>query len=147
MPDEAEARAAAARINTLLIELWRVSEGEGPQYDDFELSAQQHAVLERIANNPEITSGELAADLGVTKGAISQHLGVLEAGGYIARRRSERDGRVQVLELQNRGRKYRDALVSYEDFLVDRYLERLSADDLTEIAAALSKLKGAFTSD
>ncbi|GAA1642966.1 MULTISPECIES: MarR family winged helix-turn-helix transcriptional regulator [Brevibacterium] len=147
MPDEAEARAAAARINTLLVELWRVSEGEGPQYDDFELTAQQHTVLERIANNPEITSGELAADLGVTKGAISQHLGVLEAGGYIARRRSERDGRVQVLELQDRGRKYRDALVSYEDFLVDRYLERLSAEDLTEIAAALSKLKGAFTSD
>ncbi|MFC9443206.1 MULTISPECIES: MarR family winged helix-turn-helix transcriptional regulator [unclassified Brevibacterium] len=147
MPDEAEARAAAARINTLLVELWRVSEGEGPQYDDFELTAQQHTVLERIANNPEITSGELAADLGVTKGAISQHLGVLEAGGYIARRRSERDGRVQVLELQDRGRKYRDALVSYEDFLVDRYLERLTAEDLTEIAAALSKLKGAFTSD
>lgn len=147
MPDEAEARAAAARINTLLVELWRVSEGEGPQYDDFELTAQQHTVLERIANNPETTSGELAADLGVTKGAISQHLGVLEAGGYIARRRSERDGRVQVLELQDRGRKYRDALVGYEDFLVDRYLERLSAEDLTEIAAALSKLKGAFTSD
>ncbi|OYO03369.1 hypothetical protein CGZ94_02955 [Enemella evansiae] len=149
MPAETEARAAAARINQLILELWIETEGQGPQYQhsDFELTGQQHAVLERIANDPEITSARLAADLGVTKGAISQHLGVLEKGGYLTRRRSERDGRVQVLELQPRGVAYRDALRRYEEFTVDRYLAKLSADDIAEIVAALTKLKSAFAKE
>ncbi|WP_141212379.1 MarR family winged helix-turn-helix transcriptional regulator [Enemella evansiae] len=147
MPAETEARAAAARINQLILELWVETEGQGPQYADFELTGQQHAVLERIANDPEITSARLAADLGVTKGAISQHLGVLEKGGYLTRRRSERDGRVQVLELQPRGVAYRDALRRYEEFTVDRYLAKLSADDIAEIVAALTKLKSAFAEE
>ncbi|WP_453984489.1 MarR family winged helix-turn-helix transcriptional regulator [Brevibacterium casei] len=146
MPNEAD-RQSAAQINQILLDLWLAAEEKGPQYSDYELTSQQHAVLERIAENPEITSSELAAALEVTKGAISQQLGVLEKGGYIARRRSERDGRVQVLELQKRGMAYRDALKGYEDFLIDRYLEKLSAEDIAEIVAALSKLKAAFADD
>lgn len=149
MPADARARESAAQINQLILELWVETEGQGPQFQhsDFELTGQQHTVLERIANDPEITSARLAAEMGVTKGAISQHLGVLEKGGYISRRRSERDGRIQVLELQERGIAYRDALRRYEEFTVDRYLARLSADDIAEIVAALTKLKAAFTKE
>ncbi|WP_434965097.1 MarR family winged helix-turn-helix transcriptional regulator [Brevibacterium casei] len=138
-------RESAAKINQLILELCLATEGQGPQYSDWDLTGQQHSILERIAADPEVTSSDLAAELNVTKGAISQQLGVLEKGGYIARRRSEHDGRVQVLDLQERGIAYRDALANYEDILVDRYLERLSAEDIAEIVSALSKLRAAFT--
>lgn len=143
--ERAAARESAAQINQLILELWLATEGQGPQYSDWDLTGQQHSILERIAADPEVTSSDLAAGLEVTKGAISQQLGLLEKGGYIARRRSEHDGRVQILDLQERGIAYRDALRSYEDFLIDRYLEKLSAEDIAEIVSALSKLRAAFT--
>ena len=43
-----------------------------------------------------------------------------------------------------RDRRYRDALQQFEKYTVDRYLERLSSSDITEIVAALQKLQAAF---
>lgn len=137
-------RASAAQINELILDLWIATERNGPRYDEFPLTSQQHAVLGLIVTRPEATPRALADALGVTRGAISQHLGVLEREGYIHRRRSSQDGRVQVLELGERGRAYRDTVHRFEQYSVDRYLTRLSPGDLADVLAALTKLKTAF---
>ncbi len=142
--DAQHARRAAAQINDLIVDLWITTERNGPRYDEFDLSSQQHAVLSHIVSQPEITPNELALALGVTRGAISQHLSALEQAGYISRERSERDRRVHVLRLEPLGERYRDALQQFEKYTVDRYLERLSSSDITEIVAALQKLQAAF---
>lgn len=134
----------AAQINRLIVDLWVATEKSGPRYDDFALTSQQHAVLTLIITEPEMTPRRLADRLGVTKGAISQHLGVLEKEGYIVRRRSEQDKRVQVLLLQDKGERYQQSLRQFERYSLDRYLTKLSPQDLAEIVAALTKLKNAF---
>lgn len=146
MPEEASqpTRESAAQINQLILDLWIATERDGPSYDEFELTSQQHAVLSLIVSQPGMSPRALADALGVTKGAISQHLSVLERDGYISRRRSDRDGRVQVLQLERRGRDYRDSLQQFEQYAIDRYLAKLSASDIAEIIAALRKLKRAF---
>ncbi|MBF6245673.1 MarR family transcriptional regulator [Nocardia elegans] len=137
-------RESAARINELIVDLWIATERSGPRYDEFELTAQQHAVLSLIVSQPGMTPRALSDALAVTKGAISQHLGVLEREGYISRQRSERDRRVQVLHLEKRGREYRDSLQRFERYAVDRYVATLSSSDIAEIITALTKLKSAF---
>ena len=138
------ARQSAAQINELILDLWIATERDGPRYDEFDLTGKQHAVLSLIATQPELSPHALAAALGVTKGAISQHLHTLELEGYISRRRSDRDRRVQVLQLEQRGRAYHETMQRFEQYTVDRYLNRLSGADIAEIIAALQKLKGAF---
>ncbi|WP_341998896.1 MarR family winged helix-turn-helix transcriptional regulator [Microbacterium sp. LWH7-1.2] len=146
MPNEAEEHLviAAARINALVFELWLAVERDGPRYDEFELTGQQHAVLGRIVADPDITPRALAEALGVTKGAISQHLTLLKREGYLSRRRSDRDGRVHVLHLEERGRDYQAMLQRYQQYSIDKYITKLSATDVDEIVAALEKLRNAF---
>ncbi|MGJ0203667.1 MarR family transcriptional regulator [Leucobacter sp. gxy201] len=120
------------------------TEGQAPRPEDFELTGQQHAVLELIAADSSLTPRLLAEALGVSKGAISQHLTALENGAYITRTRSAVDGRVQVLQLGVRGEEYRESMNRYEQYIADTAAEKLSARDLAEIVAALEKLKSAF---
>lgn len=136
--------ALATQINELVKDVWVAIEREGPSYDEFDLTSTQHVVLGLIVTQPGITASELADALDVTRGAISQHLTVLEDGRYISRRRSKRDGRSQVLELDRRGREYQEKLQAFEQFATDRYLSRLSPDDLSDIVAALQNLKTAL---
>ena len=147
MPDEAEQHlaAAAVRMNDLVFELWLAVEHNGPRYDEFELTTQQQAVLGRIVADPDITPHALAETLGVTRGAISQHLTLLEREGYLSRRRSGRDGRVHVLHLEERGRQYQAMLQRYEQYVIDKYLAKLSPTEVDEIVAALEKLRNVFT--
>ncbi len=114
------------------------------RFDEFDLTSQQHSVLGLIVTEPDITPLGLAKALGVTKGAISQHLNSLEQRGYIQRQRSDRDRRVRVLRLQAVGERYQQRWREFENYTLDRYLSKLTAADLTEIVAALSKLKCAF---
>ena len=92
----------AARINQLVLDIWLATERNGPRYDDFDLTGQQHAALGLVVAHPGITPTRLADELGVTKGAVSHHLAALEKAGYLTRRRSDDDGRVQVLDLAKR---------------------------------------------
>lgn len=147
MSDRATAYESAMRINQLIVDLWMATEGQAPRPEDFELTGQQHAVLELITADASITPRLLAESLGVSKGAISQHLAALEKGEYITRTRSENDGRVQVLRLGRRGEGYRESMRRYEKYMADTAAERLSAEDLAEIVAALTKLKSAFVRD
>ena len=106
---------AAAQINQLIVDLRLATEHNGPRFDDFLLTSQQHAVLTLIISDPGITPRRLADRLGVTKSAISQHLAILEQGDYIERRRSEHDKRVQILLLRENGERYQKACMSSSD--------------------------------
>lgn len=138
---------SAAQINQLIIDLWMATERSGPRYEDFDLSTQQHALLDAVIKNPRIGSRELAEALGVTKGAVSQQLAKLEHDGFIVRERDDRDARKQVLRLAERGRAYDASVRGYEAFLLERYTSRLSAVDVDEIVAALTKLRDVFGPD
>jgi DNA-binding transcriptional ArsR family regulator len=59
----------------------------------------RRAILDRLTEAPSSVS-ELAAPLGITLTAVSQHLGVLQASGLA---RSEKTGRVRTCSLETAG--------------------------------------------
>lgn len=138
------AHELATEINDLVTQLWIAAEREGPRYDELDLTNQQHAILGLIVSRPGITASGLADTLGVTRGAVSQHLAALERERYIRRRRSELDGRSQLIELDRRGLAYQERLQTFEQFAVSRYVSHLPEEDLSHIVSALQKLKIAF---
>ncbi|WP_020495342.1 MarR family winged helix-turn-helix transcriptional regulator [Sciscionella marina] len=142
--EKTDRRALAARINQLFVDLWVESERRGPRYDDFGLTVQQQLVLGKIVDDPNITSKELAEGLGVSQGAISQHLARLEKDEYISRQRSPHDGRVHVFRLEKRGTAFRRVLRRYDQKLFEAYAAKLSVSDMAEIESALEKLKRVF---
>ncbi|MGX1977004.1 MarR family winged helix-turn-helix transcriptional regulator [Streptomyces kronopolitis] len=142
--DDIPEHALAARINQSLMDLWLRTEQHGPRYDDFALAAQQHVVLGEIVADPDVTPKQLAETLGISKGAVSQHLTRLERDHYISRQRSPHDGRVRVFQLEPRGTAYQRAVHHYEQHLAGTYIAKLSLTDMQEINTALTKLKQVF---
>lgn len=96
-------------------------------------------------NRPGIAPGELAEALGISRSAISQHLGALEKGGYLVRHTSEDDRRKQVLRLGPLGIRYERTTRQFEAYTSGRYLAKLNHLEIEEIVAALTKLRGAFS--
>ncbi|MET9267662.1 MarR family transcriptional regulator [Amycolatopsis sp. NPDC004079] len=139
-----ETRALADRINQLIVDMWAAVERKGPRYDEFELTNQQHLILGLIIRDPDVTPKQLAEKVGVSKGAISQHLARLEQDGYLSREKSPADGRVQVFRLRDHGVAYQRAMEHYDRYLEDSYAANLTPAEMEQIAASLEKLKRAF---
>ena len=69
-----------------------------------DLSIASMAVLGSLFRHGDLTVGELAALERVQPPSMTRKVNGLEAGGYVARRRHETDGRVVVVTLTDRGR-------------------------------------------
>lgn len=137
-------RAMAAEINALVKEIWVAIEREAKDYDEPSLTSQQHVILDLVVTRPSIAASEIASTLNVTRGAVSQHLAVLEGQKYIKREPSSEDARRQTIELDQRGLKYEERMQAFEQRSQDRYLTHFSKQDLDEVVLALQKLKGIF---
>jgi DNA-binding MarR family transcriptional regulator len=73
------------------------------RHPDNPLSLSQMTVLGTLHRHGEMTLGDLAAHERVQPPSMSRTVGCLESDGYVARRQSEADGRVQLIALTERG--------------------------------------------
>lgn len=138
--ENTQKQALAGQINQLITQMWVATERDAPRYAQFELTGQQHVILYQIVKHPQVTPKQLAEQLGVSKGAISQHLTRLEQEGYFVREKSPQDKRVAVFRLRPLGMQYQEVLRQYEQYFSDAYVRTLSLDELKEITEALNKL-------
>jgi DNA-binding MarR family transcriptional regulator len=76
-----------------------------PALQERGLSVAEWIALSRIGATAGLSCAELAAAMGMTRGAISKVLDKLQHKEWIARAVSEADSRVQVLSLTRRGRR------------------------------------------
>jgi DNA-binding MarR family transcriptional regulator len=113
-------------------------------------------VLERVraADHPELRSshgfifqvlipgpvsiGEIAGALGVTSQAVSQSVAELERLGYVARRRSDDDGRRRLVALTTKGRDAVDAGRRARTEISREIARAIGRDRARELAAALA---------
>ena len=72
------------------------------------LQSAHHDILEYLSrcNRYSDTMQTVAEYMGLTKGTVSQSIKLLEEKGYIKKNSDIRDGRVQHLQLTDRGREY-----------------------------------------
>lgn len=116
----------------------RLREVEGPT----ELSAAQTSALRRIWKGEAAGSSALAALEGVRPQSMAAILTALERLGLIARRADPDDGRRQLVELTELGRRRVEARrAARDEWLAQALSTRLSDEELGQLSAAVALLE------
>ncbi len=108
------------------------------------LSHAQYGLLFGLAEQPELPASQLAAIADLAPGTATQMLDHLEAHGLVTRVRSERDKRVVLVSLTQRGG---ELVRERRALLEERWQEALagfSDADLRTAAAVLDRLSELF---
>lgn len=104
------------------------------------ISVAEWVVLSRVGSKRGITSGELANELNLTRGAISKIVEKLEAKGLISRSSVEDDARVKKLFLTGNGNELLPQLVQIADDNDRRFFDGLSSSEKKALRRLLQKL-------
>jgi DNA-binding MarR family transcriptional regulator len=102
-----------------------------------EVSYAQCSLLFGLAEGGEVSASELAAFAGVAPATASQMLDSLAAGGFVERTRSERDRRLVLVSLTNRGS---ELVASRRAHFEDLWAHALAEFDESELATATAVL-------
>jgi DNA-binding MarR family transcriptional regulator len=101
----------------------------------------QASLLWAIRTSPGIGVRELAEREGVSPPAMTAYVDRLEAAGFVARRRSERDRRRVELDLTEDGARVLRSVRSRRTAWLAARLRRLEPDELEAIERALPALR------
>jgi DNA-binding MarR family transcriptional regulator len=110
----------------------------------WELTIPQLRALSLVADRPSCTMGELSESLGIGLSAATGLADRLVQHGLLEREADPEDRRLVRLRLTEAGRRAREACRSEKRRQVEEALQRLSADEQSQIAAALVLLHGAL---
>src|SRR3954468_8863611 len=97
------------------------------------LSFAHYPLLSALARSGEMSSGQLAADAGLTPATVTQMVDALVAAGLVERSRSEADRRVVTTRLTDEGRR---RVERKEAELIEKWRDALSQFDARELEAA-----------
>ncbi len=111
---------------------------------DCDLSMPWFEVLLRLGRSPEYTlmMSELAAQLGVTSGAVTRLIDRISAAGYVSRQACDEDRRVQWAKLTPAGiAKLEQAAAVHLSDLDREYFGRLSDREVSAVSKAMDELR------
>lgn len=91
-------------------------------------------LIDEIQNHPDANMTEIAQNLGITKGAVSQMVKELEGKGLVKRQRSDRDGRAMHFKLTRAGEKVYDGHAAFFNDLYERVEKKLESYSVDEVA-------------
>jgi DNA-binding MarR family transcriptional regulator len=109
-----------------------------------ELSFAQYSLLFGLAHGGEMSAGELAASADLSAATVTQMLDSLAAGGLVDRIRSERDKRVVLTSLTERGQSLVDARRARFEQRWQAALGEFSERELDTAGAVLDRLHDMF---
>jgi DNA-binding MarR family transcriptional regulator len=124
-------------VNRLAASLKTALERELEPYD---VTAQQWALMQALAQLEAATVVTLAGWLGVDVGAASRLIDRLESKGLVARRRTRTDGRIAEVALTVPGRALVPHLVAQAEKVLARSLRPLAPDETRQLNALLRRL-------
>jgi DNA-binding MarR family transcriptional regulator len=108
-----------------------------------ELSFAQYSLLFGLADG-EMSAGALATAADLSPATVTQMLDGLERAGLVARARSERDKRVVLVSLTERGRALHQERSERFERVWSAALDDFSERDLATAGAVLERLRGVF---
>ena len=109
-----------------------------------ELSYAQYILLFGLAAGGELSAGELASSADLSPGTVTQMLDGLTAAGLVERVRSERDKRVVLVSLTDRGESVVGARRARLEPLWEEALAGFSERELEIASAVLDRLHELF---
>jgi DNA-binding MarR family transcriptional regulator len=108
------------------------------------LSDAQYGLLFGLRDHAELSSSELAFLADLSPATTTEMLEALEAAGLVARHRSERDRRVVLTSLTERGRTVVEERRARFEPLWHSALAEFSDDELARAAEVLDRLRELF---
>lgn len=99
----------------------------------------QGRILAMLKIQPEIKTRELAYLLGIRQQSLNELLNKLEKSGYVERKPSEKDKRVMVVHLTEKGKKIQQPETDYQEIL-----DCLSLEELQQFGEYLDRIIAAF---
>ena len=102
------------------------------------LTPAQFFVLLKVQKNPDLSQQNLANELRVTKGNVSQMLKIMGRDGLIVRQRES--GKNQML-LTDKSRQLMDKLIVEHDLVVDQFFNGLSQNEKEQLITLLAQLQ------
>src|SRR5262245_14238382 len=103
-----------------------------------EFNLPEARIVYETALREGLTASDLAADLALDAGYLSRLLKGLEQRGYLNRSTSDTDGRQQILELTNKGRREFECINARSDLEVRKLLEPLQTSERAILRSALA---------
>jgi DNA-binding MarR family transcriptional regulator len=110
------------------------------------LSYAQYGLLFGLAEETELSASQLACVADLSPATVTQMLDHLEADGLVGRQRSERDKRVVLVSLTDRGRDLVRARRARMEVRWQLALSGFSEDELATAAGVLDRLREMFDS-
>ena len=109
---------------------------------DFDVTLPQFDVLSELDHAGEqLTMSQLSDKLMVSNGNVTGVVDRLERNGYVARKASPSDRRVQNILLTAKGREKFQQMAAVHEQWVKRLFNDLSADELAELLELLNKAR------
>jgi DNA-binding MarR family transcriptional regulator len=105
-------------------------------------SVAEWVVLCQVQERPQITPGDLAEALALTRGAVSKIIDKLEAKKWIAGSTSPEDNRVRLFSLTRQGKRVLPQLAEIADGNDRTFFDVLEADEKATLRRLLTKLAG-----
>lgn len=105
-----------------------------------QVSVAEWVVLCRVGAQPDVTPGQLAGNLGLTRGAVSKIVDKLEAKNWVARSTDPGDSRVQRLSLTRSGSRALPQLAKIADENDRQFFAVLHAGESAGLRRLLVKL-------
>lgn len=99
----------------------------------------QGRILAMLKIQPEIKTRELAYLLGIRQQSLNELLNKLEKSGHVERKPSEKDKRVMVVHLTEKGKRIQQPETDYQEIL-----DCLSLEELQQFGEYLDRIIAAF---
>ena len=132
-------RSNAKMLNLLLQECPDIAPGQ-------KITFSRIRVLTYLAQaqGEQVSIRDLAEELGVTSGGVSQMIDSLVKSDMVCRTTSKEDRRVVYLSISESAKKRLDHISSYLHDRMERAMKKLSQSDRTQLADSLRKVLEAF---
>ncbi len=101
--------------------------------------AEAHALME-LARDAPLGQNDLAARLHLVKSTVSRCVGLLEARGWVVRRRDAQDGRAVAVWLTEEGHQAAAQLAAARQAKFARVLEHIPPNEREQVLLALTTL-------
>ena len=128
-------------IGRMVSILYRIGQSHmGNKLEPYNIGAGQVAFLAELLLKDGISQDEVASNFQCDKATAARAIQHLERHGYVARRQSEKDGRVKKVFVTDKAREFQPVLFSFLDEWTDTLFQGFSTEERELVLTLLHRI-------